>query len=556
MKSRTSFFNLTALRKDITRFAPVWALYLIGGLLIGLDTVSYPNSSLGHGAKDLASSIGPLTIVNLLYAIVTAELLFGDLFNNRLCNALHAFPMRRESWFATHTVAGILFSFVPNLILSICFLPCMGEMWYISFIWLLGMTMEYLFFFGLAAFSAMCTGNRFAMAAVYAIINFLSMIVYWFVMTFYEPLLYGLHIRETGFLRFCPTVWVFNQTELVEFERQEIVNKMDYYSGYRTKFTYNGLSDDWWYLAILAVLGIALLGAALLLYRRRKLESAGDFVAFRWLKPIFSVVFTLSVGALFEIFGDTFMGGEYVFLVVGIIVGYFVGQMLLQRTVRVFRKKAFAACAAIGGTLVLSIILTALDPFGVTRWTPNPDKVESIVLSDIYNYSPEYNRPGQTITNPELIEDLVEIHQQILDSEEDDGYYSGSLHLTYNMADGRVIERRYHYNSLGKTAKELEKFFSAPEFILGYTDWEEYLDNVESVGVEGEWFGSELSRELLHAMKADCDAGNMTQDRKYEGTVTWVTIDYTDGYSANIQVYSNCEHTLAWIKAHVTDWAY
>ena len=556
MKLRTSFFNWTALRKDITRFAPVWALYLIGGLLIGLDTVSYPNSSLGYGAKDLASSIGPLAIVNLLYAIVTAELLFGDLFNNRLCNALHAFPMRRESWFATHTVAGILFSFVPNLILSICFLPMMGEMWYVSFLWLLGMTIEYLFFFGLGAFSAMCTGNRFAMAAVYTLVNFLSMIAYWFVDTFYAPLLYGLHIRETGFLRFCPTVWVFNTTELVEFSRQEVYEYTDFSVGYDIKYDYKGLSGDWWYLAILTVLGIALLGAALLLYRRRKLESAGDFVAFRWLKPIFSVVFTLSVGALFEIFGETFMGGEYVFLVVGIIVGYFVIQMLLQRTVRVFRKKAFAACAAIGGALLLSIILTALDPFGVTRWTPNPDKVESIVLSDIYNYSPGYNRPGQTITNPELIEDLVEIHQQILDSEEYDGYYSGSIHLTYNMSDGRIIERRYSYNSLGKTAKELEKFFSAPEFILGYTDWEEYLDNVDSVGVEGEWFGSELSRELLQAMKADCEAGNMTQDRKYEGTVTWVTIDYTDGYSANIQVYSNCEHTLAWIKAHMTDWAY
>ena len=34
MKSRTSFFNMTVLKKDLLRFAPVWAVYLIAGLLV------------------------------------------------------------------------------------------------------------------------------------------------------------------------------------------------------------------------------------------------------------------------------------------------------------------------------------------------------------------------------------------------------------------------------------------------------------------------------------------------------------------------------------------
>ena len=33
MKLRTSFFNGTVLRKDITRFAPVWGLYSIFTLM-------------------------------------------------------------------------------------------------------------------------------------------------------------------------------------------------------------------------------------------------------------------------------------------------------------------------------------------------------------------------------------------------------------------------------------------------------------------------------------------------------------------------------------------
>ena len=546
MKSRTSFFNLTALRKDITRFTPVWALYLIGGLLVGLTTLSGSNYCQGYAANELASTIGPLAIVNLVYAIVTAELLFGDLFNNRLCNALHAFPMRRESWFATHTVAGLLFSFVPNLILSICFLPFMGEMWYISFIWLLGVTLEYLFFFGLGAFSAMCTGNRFAMAAVYAIINFGSMIAYWFVDTFYAPLLYGLHIRETGFLRLCPSVWI---TEVRLFKFQYLPANDNYSGVYRSmEFIYDGLTEHWWYLAILAVLGVALLGAAVLLYRRRKLESAGDFVAFPWLKPIFSVVFTLSAGAMFELFGDLFVRIDYIFLAVGILVGYFVGQMLLQRTVRVFRKKAFAACAAIGGALLLSIILTALDPFGVTSWTPNPEKVESIVLSDNYYYDSEYGKKGQTITNPELIEELVEIHKQVM-TEDEEYDYSASIHLTYKMSDGREIERRYRYNFIGETAKRLENFFGAPEFVLGYEDWGKYLKSVQTVHVDGMKLTADEAAELLNAIKADCEAGTMVQNRGYESVTYWVDVQTDDNY-LSLSIYYDCENAIAWINKH------
>lgn len=558
MKSRTLFFNLTALRKDITRFAPVWALYLIGGLLVGLSTLSSNNIAYGYGAKELAATIGPMAVVNMVYAIINAELLFGDLFNNRLCNALHAFPLRRESWFATHTVAGLLFSLGPNLILSVIFLPFMGEMWYISPLWLLGVTLEYLFFFGLGALSAMCTGNRFAMAAVYALINFGSMIAYWFVDTFYAPLLYGLHIRETGFLRLCPSVWI-TELNLVEFHREQIIYPSYNYdpiygSSYVNdiKFIYKGLSADWWYLAILTVVGVALLGAAVLLYRRRKLECAGDFVAFSWLKPVFSVVFTLSMGAMFELFGDLFLGADYVFLAVGIIVGYFVGQMLLQRTVRVFRKKAFAACAAIGGALVVSIALTALDPFGVTRWTPKPEKVESIVLSDAYSYDPKYySRNVQTITSPALIEDLVQIHGQILEEGEWDGRNSsGAIHLTYQMSDGRRIERRYCYNAYGEAAEALKKFFGAPEFVLGYQDWGEFVSSVKSVNVDGTWSYSKQASGLLEAIKADCEAGTMVQNLSYESVSYWVEIETDDNFMG-LSVYSDCENTIKWIKENL-----
>ena len=38
MKSRTSFFNVTVLRKNLTRFAPLWALFAVAEVL-GLLTL-------------------------------------------------------------------------------------------------------------------------------------------------------------------------------------------------------------------------------------------------------------------------------------------------------------------------------------------------------------------------------------------------------------------------------------------------------------------------------------------------------------------------------------
>lgn len=563
MKSRISFFNPTALRKDITRFAPVWGLYLIAGFLVGLDLVGYSYVN-GYRAVNLSESIGAFGVVNLFYALVCAELLFGDLFNSKLCNALHALPMRRESWFLTHTVTGIAFSLVPNLILSLFFLPFMDGMWYISIIWLLGVTLQYLFFFGLAALSAVCTGNRIGMAVIYGVANFLSMIAAWFVGTFYEPLLYGLHLRYEGFQLLCPSYWITNMDDLVVFQRYSRQEYSDMFGEYseRTQYVYDGLGEGWGYLAILAVLGLVFLGLGIALYRRRKLESAGDFIAFRPMMPVFSVILTLSTGAVFQIICELTMGDSYLFLAVGILVGYFGCQMLLQRTVKVFRKKAFLKCAAIGGALLLSIGLTWLDPLGVTQWTPEPSQVQSIILTEDYYYEPEYDEEAMIIDNPGLIRELVEIHGEIL--QEDipvdtvfhyDDYYvaTAPIHLTYQMSDGRQIERRYHYREDGIAAEKLEKFLSSPEYVLGYEDWEEFLSSITCAYVDWgeEITGAEL-RELAEAVKADCEAGTMVQGRR--DVAYYIHFEQGTDQSVSVIVFADCANTLEWIKANDFGW--
>ena len=209
MKSRTSFFNLTVLKKDITRYSPIWASYTIILLLI-LFGMSGTDSYIM--AADVLFSLHPMAVLNLLYAGCCGAFLFMDLFNGRLCNALHAFPMRRESWLVTHITAGLLFSFIPNLLISLLGSLMMWEYAYIAFIWLAVSMLQFLFFFGTAVLCAMCAGNLIGMAAVYGIFHFITVLIYALAGQLYEPLLYGVRLNEIDFFYFFPI------SRLVDFD--------------------------------------------------------------------------------------------------------------------------------------------------------------------------------------------------------------------------------------------------------------------------------------------------------------------------------------------------
>lgn len=221
MKSRTSFFNGTVFKKDFTRFLPVWSLYTVFLLLAavlslhGIDAVS---AAFLMGNDSLPSMAG----VNFLYAAVCAMTLFGDLYVPRMCNALHAMPLRRESWFMVHGLAGLLFSVVPNLAVVLVSLPALGQYWYVGFIWLGIVELQYLFFFGAALFAALCAGSRLGMAAVYGILNGCSMLLLGLTNLLYAPLLYGVVITEAPFLTACPLYMLTHQEYLNFHMRDEI----------------------------------------------------------------------------------------------------------------------------------------------------------------------------------------------------------------------------------------------------------------------------------------------------------------------------------------------
>ena len=558
MKSRISFFDKAVLRKDITRFAPLWAIYLIGGLLVMMTALGEQDSAAA--SRNLAATIGPFSIINMIYAALCAQLLFGDLFNSRLCNALHALPMRRESWFVSHVVSGILFSLVPQAIGTILLTLILEQMSLVGLIWLLGMTLEYLFFFGLAVFSVFCTGNRFAMLVIYTILNFASMIAYWFADTIYQPFLYGVPISFEAFQPFSPVVQMCTFNEMVLFEKR-----------FNTAWFWrvSGLGEGWWYLAACAVLGMALLAVSLLLYRRRKLECAGDFAAVKPLEPIFAVVFPLCVGCVCTMFGYSYL----LFLSVGLIIGWFVAQILLQRTIKVFKGRAFLHLAILLVALGASVFMTWLDPLGIVSWVPEPEKVAAVEIdnaSKLISGRDSYIK----ITDPEQIEAFVEVHGWAMEDRDTSGSAT-TVTIRYTMKDGRKVTRSYLIREDTKAWAYFSELYNTPQRVLGYANWEYFVENTGLV-----WEGRTLInccqtyakhseepidalelhdamiRELLEAMKKDCEEGNLG---RYFGGDTlakyWLelySMDAGDPRYSNKDIYiqGGSQNTLAWIKQY------
>ena len=555
MKSRTLSCNMvTAFKKNLTRFAPLWAVYLIGGFLVMMTMTE--SDSPGGIANTLSLTIGPFSIINMIYAGLAAQLLFGDLYNSRLCNALHAMPMRREQWFLSHIAAGLCFSLVPHLIVMPIVMLAMQQFGFVALIWMLGMLLEYLFFFGLAVFSALCVGNRFAMVVVYGILNFGSMIAFWFCNAVYVPNMYGVILTGSeGFVQFCPVVQMSSFNEMVLMDSYH-TDSVGYYNS--RQWTYEGLGEGWGYLVICAVIGLALLVAALLLYRRRRLESAGDFIAVKPLAPIFSVVATLCVSAVCAMFGQLFSNDfMLVFFIAGLVVGYFGTQMLLQRTAKVFRPKAFGKLGLIAAAMILSLLLVQWDAFGIVRWTPKADRVESVTLS--------YNR--LELTEPEDIQLVINLHKEAIAQgdvyDPSVGYYN-YVRMAYKMKNGGTVERGYEIPGNSKAYQALKSVYGRASIVLGdVSDMDAYVRSVELVEFKSTKLipDPEKVRGLVEAIKADCEEGNMAQNDAYHNYsevrhyVYLNQVDEDNMYSfRQIKVYGDAKNTLKWLEENIDEW--
>lgn len=527
MKSRTSFFNLMAFKKDIFRFAPVWGLYTIGMLLI-LFLAAEERSTAVLG-RNVVSYMSGMAWINLIYAGVCALLLFGDLYSSRMCNALHAFPVRREGWLLIHILSGVLFALVPNLLVTGVGCLLLRGYAYVGLYWFAVVMLQYLFFFGTAVLSAVCAGNRLAMAAIYSIIQFVVILVYAMTQLLYQPLLYSVELAEENILRYMP---------LLQMQDDKYLNFVYNYETITADF--QGINAEMWtHLAFCVLAGFVSMGLALWVYRKRNLENAGDFISLKPLAPVFLLIYTLCAGLLLLFVAEIFEGVySYLFLAIGLLVGFFTGQMLLKRTLKVFSKRAFLGLGVIVLALAGSMWLTWLDPVGITTYIPPKEDVKWAAIytqNDSFRYNKNYDRAHYEIKDPAELEALQTFHKALTENRfvEDGSVDSCDIEILYERSDGSRVIRYYSIpvnTDLGEKAKQ---WLSDPRYLLGSENLEDLTERLVELQVDRTYYletvkgddtvywlslidPSEIAGFVL-AFQADCEAMRTAQPWEYHG---------------------------------------
>lgn len=463
----TSCFNGTLYRKSLARFWPLWGLWgLIWMFLIPLRMLNNYfeilrwNGSMGEArqsiyqdAQRLGELLTPGVWLACAFGVLAAMAVFGYLYSTRSACMMHALPLRRESLFTTQYLAGLSFLLLPlaavgviTLAAELILIPTHN--WGIT-VPTLGMVLLLqagvcLFFFSFASFCAMFTGHILALPAFYLILNGLVYVVYYLVTMLLRQFFYGYNASYYNFWVTCCTP-VYALSEACRWEL--------------TSFSDRTMTVEDWHLAsptmvaVYAGVGVLLALLALSVYRRRHVESAGDVVSVKLVRPIFKYGVALCSGLCLGVFTASFFNwhndpptGLIVCVLLWTAVGYFVAEMLLKKSFRVWKawKGGVVAVAMMG----LLCAVCVFDLFGVEKRVPSVDSVEKVYFYGDIGYPYDDGRLHfDNTSDPRLIEMVTQLHQKAVEEKGraqqvggDDYIY---FNIDYTLKNGSTISRQY-----------------------------------------------------------------------------------------------------------------
>lgn len=462
MPFKTSFFNPTLFKKNLSRSWPLWGGVTAVGALVPL----YMLLAVMSGEKiyleqaDFVSFLYQaaayfLPAFTICYALLVAMFVWNYLHTSRSVGMMHALPVSRDNLFVTNTLSGLAMLLIPYVVVGgfLCvFALCYGAMDVGAVaLTILAVILENLLFFGIATFCAMITGNIFAVAGYYLVLNFLAPMLDLLVNSLAQVFIFGLTSEVSEFpLYFAPITGLYNHVDVMSHHDE----------------AYNLLPptlEGFWLIAVYGLVGVLLLIGAWALYRARRSESAGDIVAFRGLRPVLrvslSVLSALTLGRMaYEIFWNAlFANGEYADLVpmlvcmaLTAIVGYYIASMLLEKSLRVFKGSLKGVAVVCAATVALGAAVS-LDIFGIENRVPEAEDVQSVNVWGSVDVN--YMAGNHDMV---LCEKVIEIHRAILaekdyiqnfDNEfvwsEDTAWTN--IRFDYTMKDGSHLYRAYRF---------------------------------------------------------------------------------------------------------------
>lgn len=560
MKSRISLFNRGVSRSLLRRFWPLWTGYFVI-LLLRLPAlmpryVLVRGSEMEQAVEQLVAgnSIG-LLFWSALAGVIIAGAMFGHLYNHRLCGLMNSLPIRRETMFCTAYLTGLvplmLADLVTVVLAGMIGLPGGAVSTRILLQWL-GMAMlGNLAFYSFAVFCATLTGHRVFFPLIFLMLNVIVGLIVLCTQGLLDLTLYGYSTHFPDWALFLtPPAYLVNA----------FIDDLIVSTGVGNTVTIH-LSP----IAIYAGLSLLFLLLGFLLYRRRQMETTGDAVAVPWLKPVLKYLFCLgfTLGFAILLLGLTDGFGEkpalvslLAFLLLGCFLGYFISEMLLRRTVKVFRGawRGFFVTAA---ALALFALCVQLDLFGFERYLPASEEIQSVSFSGKYHGHLEA---------PENIAAAVELHREAValrGRETAEADYSSYETIRYKLKNGRTVTREYRITK--SMEREVIRLCNEPEAVVYRVSEALKEENVEEAklivesgyardyhSVSYQLTKSELTDLMENGVVPDARLGQIDHvgnDTFHGATRYKIYVSMNDGVTKSITVDADSENTIRWIKA-------
>lgn len=584
MKSKILFFNAGIFKSMLKRFWPLWTAYFavwfmclpLPLLVARLQGVK--ESAVTVVTAAMKTSVEASVVSGFLMGILAAMAVFGFLYNSRSCGMIASTPVRREAVFCSAYLAGVLPVLAANLFIAVlnwlftlssgiegaCIFKMNAILFAVN-------SMEFLIFFSISAFIAMLTANIVALPVLYLIFNFVFLGMEYVVRMLYGMFVFGYNELPDCILEFMsPLIYLFTRIGL---------------SATKTAVTLT----NWSALLGYIIAAVVLTAAALLLYRKRRMESAGDVIAVKSLRPVFKFCVTacsaLCFGLLFFVIISslftslsTSMLVLSAGLIIGAFIGYFASEMLLKKSFHVFKGswKGFVITAVL---CIVFAFVCVTDLFDLSSQLPDIDDIEMIVCNR--------EAGGYDVTERSDIEAILDVNKAIIDDRDkyegldDTGYESvGYVSLRYKLRDGRVICRGYtlliddnykaYYAALGSV--NIVKSCFTPEIPVTvqnvydasfqYPSGSGELNSISLTPEQAvDFYENALMKDIEngakkpHIPEMSSTAGTDTPDSYvYIELVTApeaATGDETYDDSLVVDIDADCTECIAWIKANL-----
>ena len=536
MKSKISLFNKAVFKRNIRGNIALW-LGIVAIYLVALPMYVYMELTAWWVSADLSADMlqeyrvhqmithiwrmRMFGAVFVIAAVVVAVVVFSYLFTGRNTNMMHTFPVTRMSLFCTNYATGLLFLVVPQVIAVLLALLVGASMGAVEglvlkyyFLWLVVAATETVFFYSMAVCVLMLAGNAAAAVVFYFILNYLYEGCCFMISGILSVVGYGLD--RIG------TEWPFDVLSPIQYMWQHIT------------VIVGGSEDEHWvyefcgggvlagYLAAAAVLILL----AVFAYQKKQLETAGDVITVGWLKPVFrwgAAICGSAFGTIifcYEFSMEPSIGRVLVTAAVIAVLTFFVAQMVLERSVRVFTKRRISEGVAMAVCICALYAGLDNDVFGIERKIPKEEEIQAVIVN---------GRVGLYAHTPDEIAWVRGLHKQIIDSKKefeslkmhaDTGTEWSYAYFEYQLKDGSAVKRSYGIpiqKQKGSISSQIASYMKQPDVILKnyfgihYPDIEVYGATLDLKNQGSQRITQKEAQKLYQAAVQDAEDGHFSE---------------------------------------------